>query len=278
MKDQYPTRKVKEEVIMKRTAPCIHGFDTIGKEGFHKYKRDGFLVIKGFFSDREVGVMQKLANDNYDSPSFYHSPEPDGKGVRSILGFHKEVEIDWVINAKAMMGIREDILGGPSYVHQSRVNYKRGMESNGWKWHSDFETWHYQDGMPDMKCFSAMIPLDDNTHVNGPLMVLKGSHREFVCCPKPGMESSAEDNFSDQKEGIPSGDAIDHFLNHGDIEVVTCEVGDLVIFDCNVLHVSNPNVTPHGRMNMFFVYNALNNMLEQPYSGQAPRPVPMATR
>jgi ectoine hydroxylase len=177
-----------------------------------------------------------------------------------------------------MMGIRDDILGGPSYIHQSRVNYKRGMESNGWKWHSDFETWHYQDGMPAMSCFSAMIPLDDNTHVNGPLMVLSGSHKEFVCTPKPQVESSAEENFSDQKEGIPSGAAIEHFLKKGSIEVVTCNVGDLVLFDCNILHVSNPNVTPRGRMNMFFVYNSCANKLNMPYSGGEARPTEMATR
>lgn len=275
MIDYYPTRKLENEEITER---WFMPSPNPSNEALAGYAENGFVIIKGFFSDEEVAVMKGFADHNYESPDCYFSPEPATGKVRSILGFHDCDGIKQIAFGDKLMSMAKDILREEAYIHQSRVNYKRGMESNGWKWHSDFETWHYQDGMPEMKCFSAMIPLEENTAVNGPLMVLTGSHKEFVCCPKPTSNSSAEENFSDQKEGIPSGDAIAHFMRTGSIEVVTCSPGDVVLFDCNILHVSNPNVTPFGRMNMFFVYNAKSNMLKEPYSGLAPRPIEMGTR
>lgn len=51
------------------------------------------------------------------------------------------------------------ILGSEVYIHQSRVNYKPGYGGTGFYWHSDFETWHSEDGMPRMRALSVSIAL-----------------------------------------------------------------------------------------------------------------------
>ena len=76
----------------------------------------------------------------------------------------------------------EQLLGSRVYVHQSRINYKSGFDGKEFYWHSDFETWHAEDGLPRMRAVSASIALSDNTPLNGPLMLIPGSHRHFVAC------------------------------------------------------------------------------------------------
>jgi ectoine hydroxylase len=49
-------------------------------------------------------------------------------------------------------------------------------------WHSDFETWHAEDGMPAPRAVSMSLALTANFTFNGGLMVMPGSHRTFVPC------------------------------------------------------------------------------------------------
>ena len=55
------------------------------------------------------------------------------------------------------MTIAEQILGSQVYIHQSRVNLKPGFKGKEFYWHSDFETWHIEDGMPRMRALSCSI-------------------------------------------------------------------------------------------------------------------------
>ena len=172
-----------------------------------------------------------------------------------------------------------EILGPQIYIHQSRLNFKEGLTGSGWAWHSDFETWHAQDGMPGTRCLSAMIPLTENNECNGSLMVIPGSHKHFYSCKKE-EERSAEENFAYQKEGVPPNEAIMKFfeLSNGEIEMIKCSPGDLVIFDCNTIHVSTQNLTSKPRTNLFFVYNHISNKLVEPFSASKPRPEEMGSR
>lgn len=270
MRDIYETRCGNESITIRPLNEYGHD---------REINLNGFKVVRGFFRRDDLQGALSLATKNRENPSYYCSKEPNSPVVRSILGFERDPMVQEILSDTRFRDAAKTAVGGPCYIHQSRINYKSGMQSNGWKWHSDFETWHYQDGMPGMKCVSAMIPLDENTYANGALMVLRGSHKYFVSTAEPTQIASAEENFSDQVEGIPSANAIHHMMDLG-CEIVTleCDPGDLVLFDCNTLHVSNPNVTPFYRTNMFFVFNNVENKIVAPFSGQAPRPDEMGRR
>src|SRR3546814_18361378 len=68
------------------------------------------------------------------------------------------------------------------YIHQSRLNYKPGFKGKEFYWHSDFETWHVEDGMPRMRALSMSVLLAENTTHNGPLMLIPGSHQTYLTC------------------------------------------------------------------------------------------------
>lgn len=280
--DVYATRVFDKQEIVMREDPVI-SVDTRYLTAIQasQYDKLGFLVIKGFFDKNQINELSASASFIYENPSQALTvKEPKSSVVRSALSVHTNEPFLSVSESGELAGIAKDIVGANPYIHQSRINYKEGMQSIGWSWHSDFETWHSQDGMPRMRCVTAMIPLAKNTCANGALMVIPGSHKEYVSCPAPKGHSSAEDNFTDQKDGLPNIDAISYFTTGKSVDIFTieCDPCDLVLFDCNLLHVSNPNVTPEKRTNLFFVYNSIDNQLKRPYCGINPRPEWMGAR
>jgi len=154
------------------------------------------------------------------------------------------------------------------------------LVGTGWYWHSEFETWHAQDGMPDMRCLSAMIPLTRNTECNGSLMVLPKSHLYFWSSKKSEKEYSAEENYSDQKEGVPDNDAILKLfkLTNSDVKMIKCNPTDLVLFDCNLMHVSTQNLSKSDRANLFIVFNSIENKLQDAFSYNFNRPNELGNR
>ena len=266
MIDHYPTRKETEGRFMDRVDP-------IGPKAFKSYERDGYMIFKDFF------YAENIAKCLEDDHAGFSTMEPGQNILRSMTGVHHLGYIKDLSKNADMLDFVKEILGGPCYIHQSRINYKAPVSGSGWSWHSDFETWHAQDGMPRMRCVTAMIPLTPNTEVNGSLMVIPGSHKYFYSCRKE-PEVSAEENFADQKEGVPPKEAILEFYERCGmgIKMITCQPGDLVLFDCNLIHVSTANLSPNPRTNLFFVYNSVENQLVEPFSASCYRPESMGTR
>jgi ectoine hydroxylase len=269
MIDNYPSRVFDTGQFIDRKEPVVYSDKWLSNYEATKYVTDGYVLIKGFFNN-------DLINRCYSSaPNGLVTPEPNAKEIRSITGFHFQEPFSSVAKSTYLLAIVKSILGGEIYIHQSRINYKKPIVGSGWYWHSDFETWHVQDGMPAMRCVSAMIPLTENTETNGSLMVIPGSHKYFYSAPRPDKNYSAEENFADQKEGVPDEIALEEFFKRCDnrIKMIKCSPGDLVLFDCNLIHVSTANLSPMPRTNLFFVYNSIENQLINPT-----RPVEMGTR
>jgi ectoine hydroxylase len=266
--DNYPTRKTNTSRFIIRNEPII--YTNIENDFYHE---NGYLIKRNFFNTSDLDLILK------DQHVGFVTNEPNSKEIRSRTGVHKDINIKKLSQNKDLISLVESILGKSIYIHQSRINYKEAVSGSGWSWHSDFETWHSQDGMPNMRCLSAMIPLTENNIYNGSLMVIPGSHKMFYSCKKE-MQYSAEENFADQKEGVPDKEAIIQFykMSENKIEIILCNPGDLILFDCNLLHVSTQNLSPKNRTNLFFVYNHESNKLVDPFSYEHPRPNEMGER
>lgn len=150
------------------------------------YARDGFLVRRGLFTADEVRAilddaerMAAAADRSRDDVII----EPHSEAIRSLFRVHRDSPVVRRLCADPRLaGAARQLLGDDVYVHQSRINFKPAFEGKPFPWHSDFETWHQEDGMPRMRALSASILLTDNTEHNGPLMIVPGSHRRFVRC------------------------------------------------------------------------------------------------
>lgn len=287
--DSYPTRLKEPMEPFLRKDPVIHARNEyrwtgpLDEEALSRYERDGFLWFEGFFSqDRVQPFFQELvdmAKDEELMSSDKVISDPNSGRIRSVFDMHRISErFDRLTRDPRILGMVRQLLGSEVYIHQSRINDKFGFEGSGFQWHSDFETWHSEDGMPRMRAVSASIMLTDNNEFNGPLMLIPGSHHYFVPCVGETPEENWISSLQRQQTGVPDKNHLARLAKRGGIVAPKGPTGSLLLFECNTLHASNENMSPWPRSNLFFVYNSLSNTLEEPYAAPGRRPNHLGNR
>ena len=287
MKDLYPSRHAAMAEFLPRTDPVVHGDwnddAPISREQAERFDRDGYLVLEDIFSNEEVAFLQREAGKLLADPDALEEEtvitEPGGKEVRSIFRIHAQSRvIERLAADQRLAGAARFLLGDDVYIHQSRLNYKPGFQGKEFYWHSDFETWHVEDGMPRMRALSMSVLLAENTPHNGPLMLIPRSHRQFLTCVGATPEDHYRQSLKKQEYGVPDEDSLADLAHEHGIVAPTGKPGSVVIFDCNIMHGSNGNITPFPRANAFLVYNAVTNRLYKPFGVDKPRPAFIAAR
>ena len=285
--DLYPSRCGAAPGITERLDPVVYSRDwlkgPLSQAQVSTYDRDGFLILENFFSAAEladfVAELERLRHDPDVRARESTITERSSQEVRSIFRVHQSSPVFAALaRDERLTSVARFLLGDDVYIHQSRLNYKPGMRGKEFYWHSDFETWHVEDGMPRMRALSMSITLTDNHSCNGPLMLIPGSHRCYVVCAGETPEEHFKQSLKRQEYGVPDDESLAQMVKDGGIVEATGKAGSLIIFDCNTMHGSNGNITPYPRSNAFFVYNAVSNRVVEPFSGQAPRPDYICTR
>ncbi len=284
--DAYPTRLPDREAVLERQDPVLWSewseAAPISREQAESYDRDGYLVVRNAFTADEVRALIEVSaalrsgelGETEDVVT-----EPGSGEVRTIFRLvENSPAFARLARDSRLAGIAQFLLGDGVYVHQSRLNYKPGFTGKEFYWHSDFETWHAEDGMPRMRAVSASLLLTDNDALNGPLMLMPGSQRRFIACQGETPEENYKSSLKQQTVGTPSPKALSDLAEAHGIDAATGPAGTLIFFDCNTMHGSNGNITPFPRSNAFFVFNAVSNALQAPFAAPAPRPPHLAHR
>ena len=284
--DRYPTRTGTAATTMPRHDPVVYpsGVGPLDGAQMHAFDGDGFLAIECLITSAEVELLrdevERLAADPGLAGDERVIREPDSDEVRSVFEVHRLSEVmARVIADERVAGMARQILGSDVYVHQSRVNRKPGFVGREFYWHSDFETWHAEDGMPAARAVSVSIALTPNYDCNGSLMVIPGSHRTFVATVGETPPDHYRHSLRRQEVGVPDHGALTRLTEDaGRIVTVTGGAGSAVMFDCNLMHGSAGNISPYPRTNLFVVYNSVENELVDPFAADRPRPDFVASR
>lgn len=287
--DQFPSRLAEPRSPFPRTDPVIHARNQdrwsgpLDETSLSRYERDGFLWFEGFFARERVepffDELKRLSEDTELTGTDQVIKDPTSGELRSVFAMHEvSKQFDELVRDPRLLGIARQLLGGDVYLHQSRINDKFAFQGSGFNWHSDFETWHAEDGMPAMRALSASLMLTDNNEFNGPLMLIPGSHQYFYPCVGETPEDNWKDSLKSQRLGVPETEHLRRIAEVGGIQAPKGPPGSLLLFECNTLHASNQNLSPWPRANLFFVYNSVENLLREPYSGTRPRPEFLAAR
>ncbi|MET9448664.1 ectoine hydroxylase [Streptomyces cinerochromogenes] len=286
--DLYPTRTARPTAPFPRRHPVVWapGADgPLSAAELTAYDRDGCLRLQALLSAEQTAAClaetARLTADPALRASGRVVPEPDGDGVRSVFEVHALSDtFREIVHSARLVGIARQILGSDVFVHQTRVNLKSAFDGSGFGWHSDFETWHSEDGMPAPRALSLSVALTENAPHNGPLMVIPGAHRTFV--PSAGQTPPDYHRTSLRGKNLPAGPAdrtaVATLARELGIRQFTGPAGSAMAFDSNSLHASAPNVSPFARTNLFVVYNSVENPLGTPYTAPRPRPAYLASR
>ena len=288
VEDLYPSRVKQQPEFLERRDPVVDGDAQNGPlnaEQLEQFDRDGFLLLPGFYTNQQVSLCHQELDRLRDSEQIRQRPEaivePDGSALRSLFAVHRpeiSTRFSQVAADKRILEMVMQVLGSEVYIHQSRVNLKPGFAGKEFFWHSDFETWHVEDGLPRMRTVSCSLLLDDNHEFNAPLMLLPGSHRQYVTCVGQAPENHYQSSLKQQKYGVPDPESLTQLVQEYGITQAAGPAGSLLLFDCNTMHGSNGNITPYPRSNLFFVYNSIWNQLANPFCNQKPRPEFIASR
>jgi ectoine hydroxylase len=279
MQDLYPTRGETEKII-DRVDPVVHG----KAAGAHALKEDevacfeanGFVVFPEFFSAEEVAgfihAFDVLKNNEALAQKEEYITEPGSEALRSIFSqhlFHPLFES--LSRDRRILDKVEHILGSKAYIHHSRINIKPAYKGKSFPWHSDFETWHAEDGLPRCRNVTAWVMMTDNTQFNGPLYLIPGSHRKYVACAGETPDENYKTSLKQQRYGVPSLQAIEALCEGGELAAALGKAGTLVLHDGNVMHGSPDNISPSPRTNAFFVYNSVENKPTAPFAARTQR-------
>ena len=286
--DRYPSRVGSRPSLLDRRDPVVWGGTEEGpldQGQLDRFDRDGLLLMDGLFDSAEVEQLLGVAEDIARRPDVRQSErtviEPKSERVRSVFEVHRLDDTMRRLAAdERLAGAARQILGSDVYLHQSRVNFKPAIHGQGFFWHSDFETWHTEDGMPSMRAVSFSVALTRNLPHNGPLLVIPGSHRTFVSCVGDTPDDNYKESLRIQEIGTPDGDSLRELAERagGELAAQVGPAGSVAVFDCNAMHGSNSNITTYPRSNVFFVYNSVANTLVDPFSATRPRPDFIAAR
>ncbi len=182
--DAYPTRTTAGTSELDRVDPVVWGSGPgpIDAETLAAFDKRGYLSIDRLVTDEELDATARSCAGSSTDPAVRADErtiiERQSQEVRSVFEVHKISEVfRELANDPRVVGRARQILGSDVYLHQSRVNFKPGFDGKEFYWHSDFETWHAEDGMPRMRAVSISVSLTDNHAYNGALMIMPGSHR-----------------------------------------------------------------------------------------------------
>ncbi|HVV30402.1 MAG TPA: ectoine hydroxylase [Mycobacteriales bacterium] len=284
--DRYPTRVAGTPRNVPRTDPVVYrrGAGPLSTAQLDRFETDGFVLLDELLRPDEVDAalreVDRMATDPVLRRSERVITEPDGDEVRSVFEVHLASPLlAGLIADGRLAGLARQVLGSDVYVHQSRVNRKPGFVGREFSWHSDFETWHAEDGMPAARAVSLSVALTPNYVCNGSLMLIPGSHRTFVATQGETPSDHYRESLRRQQVGVPDENALSTLVDQaGGITTATGAAGSAVLFDCNVMHGSSSNITPYPRCNLFVVYNSVDNPLQEPFAAPARRPEFIASR
>jgi len=284
--DGYPTRITGTPAHLPRVHPTVWGTEADGPidaATLANHETKGYTVVEDMLSVGEVQTywqeLVRLSSDKELARDERVITEAKTGEVRSIFDVHEISElIAELVRDPRVLDRARQLLGSEVYVHQSRVNYMPGFKGTGFYWHSDFETWHAEDGMPSPRAVSCSIALTDNYPFNGGLMIMPGSHRTFVQCAGETPDDNYKSSLKDQRVGVPGEDDITKMAAEHGIDQFTGQAGSALWFDSNIMHGSGNNITPYPRSNIFLVFNSVENALREPFAASTPRPAFIAGR
>ncbi len=211
------------------------------EEQVRHYEEEGYLFMPGQFTTEEVRVLREAADEVYATDRKEVWRESSGI-ARTAFAAHTYNEAHRRLGAHPrLVGPVEQVLDGPVYMHQYKINAKAAFDGEVWQWHQDFGVWHRDDGMPEPRALNIALFLDDVTAANGPLLFLPRSHRAGVLDATHDLETTSYPLWTLDREMVT------RLAERGGCVAPTGPAGSMLMFHSLLVHASPPNISPMPR-------------------------------
>lgn len=248
------------------------------------YNENGYLKNENYLTEEEVEILSLELPQTIEKDSPRIILEDNGS-IRSIFAPHFVSNIYKRLSKLDRLVLpSEQLIGSKVYLHQFKINRKKGLNGDLWEWHQDFPYWHIDDGIQEADMVSVMIYLQDTDASNGALLLIPKSHKLGIAkfakkdfLPVTEQSELAYNNKtkaylsslnSNLKFTVDPG-LIEQFALENGIVTVDGKKGTVLFFHGNIFHASKMNLTSFDRNVVIITYNSIYNL---PSKKQNPRP------
>ena len=153
----------------------------LNRDQRRQFDTDGWVFLPDLFTPEEVGVLKSELPVIFAMQREEVWREKDGEAVRTAFAAHTYNEAFARLGRHPrLIGPVTQLLDGPVYMHQYKINGKVAFSGDVWQWHQDYGTWARDDGMPEPRAMNIALFLDEVSEFNGPLYIIPRSHRQGV--------------------------------------------------------------------------------------------------
>lgn len=222
----------------------------LSNEQLQTYKEQGYLVLRGVFSEAEAKVMQQEC-DNLLTLSDYTNPKNIRAGYKHYANGEQKIErfdpvhdispvyAALVKDERILAPLRDIYLDEPLLFKDKLIFKLPG--ANGYSMHQDAAWWQ---GFPMEGLVSVMVAIDGASTENGGLELFAGYHERLLSTPGELRNLNAEEIAGIDKDAGA---------------IVETNPGDVIIFHSYTPHQSGPNLSNRSRKQLFLTYTPAKN-------------------
>lgn len=211
-------------------------------EQLEQFDRDGYLFLPSLFTPEEAALLKAEAENIYRLDREEVWREKSGI-ARTAFAAHTYNEAHRRLGSHPrLIGPIQQILDGPVYMHQYKINAKAPFDGEVWQWHQDYGTWARDDEMPEPRAMNISVFLDEVTAANGPLLFIPGSHKKGVVDAGHDLETTSYPLWTLDR------DTVSKLADEGGCVAPTGPAGSVLLFSSLLVHASPPNISPLGRI------------------------------
>ena len=242
----------------------------VSVEEYAKFRRNGFLVVRGLVSPAEIMELRRHTEDlmqgrlpeqtrqmtvgqkpehavavqRLEAPPAHLSLEEKVQYFLRIHMLHRKLELHerYLLHSRVLDVL--EVLIGPDLLALQSMLFLKPAGKPGQGWHQDS---YYIPTHPDTLC-GAWIAIDDADEQNGAMWMAKGSQAEPVYPPREGYGYGDRgiDGIA-HVAGVSDPDDANNDLSRVadkyDQLLVSARAGDVVFFGGHILHRSKKNWT-----------------------------------
>jgi len=220
------------------------------KEHLNDYHRDGYVVVRNFFSKPEMDLLYKMATeDDVMRKKSYDRTDASGLKTKLALWYALDESLySKFSRSERIVSAVEQILNGKAAHYHSKLMQKEPRKGGAWEWHQDYGYWYKNNGFLLPEMLSVLTALTPATKENGCLQMIRGSHKM----------GRVEHGFSGEQVGADM-EKVNEALKIMELDYLEMEAGDTAFFHCNTLHASAANLSEKPRWSIITAYNLASN-------------------
>ena len=139
----------------------------LSQEQIQDFHHQGYLFLPQVFDAEEIAVLMRHVPAIFAQDREENVREKGGRAIRTTFAAHT------FNDAFSRLGRHPrliepvmQLLDGPVYMHQFKVNAKAAFDGDVWQWHQDYGTWARDDLMPEPRAMNIALFLEDVNEFN----------------------------------------------------------------------------------------------------------------